>query len=89
MIFKELQKEENDTLNINNISMEEWEKYYNNIWNTNNVTEKRTISNTFDEPETEEISMEELEQAIEKTRNRKSSGLDNIPMNFINMEDKS
>jgi hypothetical protein len=55
------------------------------LWKTDTTTEENTEGAEDDEIDenTEEISEEELEAVIRKAKNRKSPGLDNIPMELF------
>ena len=83
-IFKQLQLQERDKLKIDPITKTEWKEYYGKLWNEkgNNGeegTEEERRSEVTDDNE-DIITIEELNEVLKHAKNRKSSGLDNLPM---------
>jgi hypothetical protein len=75
-IFKKLASKENDNARINLILEEEWTKHYKYLLYKHDID----LTNTMSQQDEQAISYEELEQAIKNSKNRKSAGPDNIPM---------
>jgi hypothetical protein len=76
-VLKKLQQEERDRLNINNITNKEWENHYAKLWNSEPTDMTENSHNILEEP-TEMITIAELNQVLQKAKNRKSPCLDNI-----------
>jgi hypothetical protein len=62
----------------------EWKEYYRKLWNEQGSkgedgTEKERSSEGTDDNE-DMITMEELNKVLKQAKNRKSCGLDNLPM---------
>jgi hypothetical protein len=86
-IFKQLQFQERDKIKINPISKAEWKEYYDKLWNeqcnnTEEGTEKKIRKEKSNE-NTDIITMKELDEALKHVKNRKSPGLDNLPMELF------
>jgi hypothetical protein len=86
-IFKQLQPQERDKLKINPTPKMEWKKYYEKLWNEQGKNgEERTEKEMRKEMihgNKNSITMEELDKALRKAKNRKSPGLDNLPMELF------
>ena len=83
-IFKQLQLQERDKLKIDPITKTEWKEYYRKLWNEQDSkgeegTEKGRSSEVTDDNE-DMITIEELNKVLKQAKNRKSCGLDNLPM---------
>jgi len=89
-IFKQLQLQERDKLKIEPITKTEWEEYYRKLWNEQGskgdegIEEERS-ERTDDKQDM--ITIEELNEVLKHTKNRKSCGLDNLPMDCGNLEE--
>jgi len=84
-IFKQLQLQERDELKIDPITKTEWKEYYGKLWNEQGSegekgTEERRSEVTDDNEDM--ITIEELNKLLKHAKNRKSCGLDNLPMEF-------
>jgi len=83
-IFKQLQLQERDKLKIDPITKIEWKEYYGKLWNEQGsqheegTEEERRTDVTDDNKDM--ITIEELNKVLKHARNRKSCGLDNLPM---------
>ena len=83
-IFKQLQLQERDKLKFDPITKTEWKEYYGKLWNEQGSKgeeekEEERKSEWTDDNE-EMIKIEELNEALRNAKNRKSCGLDNLPM---------
>jgi len=83
-IFKKLQLQERDKLKIDPITKTEWKEYYGKLWNEQGSkgeegTEEEKRSEVTDDNE-DMIKLEELNTVLKHAKNRKSWGLDNLPM---------
>jgi len=83
-IFKQLQLQERDKLKIDPITKTEWKEYYRILWNEQGSkgeegTEEESRSEVTDDNE-DMITIEELNKVLKHAKNRKSCGLDNLPM---------
>jgi hypothetical protein len=76
-VLEKLKQEERDRLNINNITNKEWENHYAKLWNSEPADMTENSHDILEEP-TEMITIAELDQVLQKAKNRKSPGLDNI-----------
>ena len=79
----QLQLQERDKLKIDPITKTEWKEYYGKLWNEqgNNGEEgtgEERRSEVTDDNEVM-ITIEELNNVIKHAKNRKISGLDNLP----------
>ena len=83
-IFKQLQLQERDKLKIDPITKKKWKEYYGKLWNEQGskgeegTEEERRSEGTEDNEDM--IKIEELNEVVKHTKNRKSYGLDNLPM---------
>ena len=83
-IFKLLQLQERDKLKIDPITKMEWKEYYGKLWNEQGskgeegTEEERSSEGTEDNEDM--ITREELNEVLTHAKNRKSCGLDNLPM---------
>ena len=83
-IFKQLQLQERDKLKIDPRTKNEWKEYYEKRWNEQGckgeegTEEKRRSEGTDDSRG--RITTEELNRVLKHAKNRKSCGLDNLPM---------
>ena len=83
-IFKQLQLQERDKLKIDPITKTEWKEYYGYLWNDQDskgeavIEEERRSEGTDDNEDM--ITIEELNEVLKRAKNRKSCGLDNVPM---------
>ena len=83
-IFKQLQLQERDKLRIDPITKTEWTEYYGKLWNEQGskgeerIEEERRSEGTGDNEDI--ITIEELNEVLKHVKNRKSCGLDNLPM---------
>ena len=80
-IFKQLQLQERDKLKIDPITKTEWKEYYGKLWNeqgSKGEEEERRSEGTDDNKDM--ITIEELNEVLKHAKNRKSCGLDNLPM---------
>jgi hypothetical protein len=75
--FKNLKSEENDRIRASGMTEEQWLAYYEKLLvNGKKSTEtERTVMEEFNQ-----ISMEELQNALNSSGNRKALGIDNINM---------
>jgi len=83
-IIKQLQLQERDKLKIDPITKTEWKEYYGKLWNEQGSkgeegTEEERRSEVTDDNE-DMITIEELNKLLKHAKNRKSCGLDNLPM---------
>jgi hypothetical protein len=83
-IFKQLQLQERDKLRIEPITKMEWKEYYRKLWNEQDSkgeegTEEERSSEVTEDNE-DRITLEELNKVLKQAKNRKSCGLDNLPM---------
>jgi len=83
-IFKQLQLQERDKLKIDQITKREWKEYYGKLWNKQGSkgeegTEEERRSEVTENNE-DMITIEELNKVLKHAKNRKSCGLDNLPM---------
>jgi mannitol-1-phosphate/altronate dehydrogenase len=67
-------------VNINTIKKEDWIKHYTNLWFSLQAEEdnREEEENKIDNEITEDITMEELNETLKRSKNRKSPGLDTI-----------
>ena len=83
-IFKQLQLQERDKRKIYPITKTEWKEYYRKLWNERGskgeegTEEERRSEGTEDNGYM--IIIEELNEVLKHTKNRKSCGLDNLTM---------
>ena len=83
-IFKQLQMQERDKLKIDPITKTEWKEYYGKLWNEQGskgeegIEEERRSEGTDDNEDM--IKIEELNEVHIPAKNRKSCGLNNLPM---------
>lgn len=80
-MMKHLNKTEKDDAKINIINKDEWLTYYTKLWTKEENMENPGNRNGKDEEEdrsVDQIEMGELEAALQKTKNRKAPGQDNI-----------
>jgi len=83
-IFKQLQLQERDKLKIDPITKREWKGYYGTLWNEQGskgeerIEEEKRSEGTDDNEDM--ITIEELNEVLKYAKNRKSCGLDNLPM---------
>jgi hypothetical protein len=78
VIKKTLNSTQRDTAQINNIKTEQWTKHYKELWYN---PEQPTYIKTEIERrkgEVDPITIEELEEALNKLKNRKAPGPDNL-----------
>ena len=83
-IFKQLQLQERDKLKIDPITKTEWKEYYGKHWNEQGSkgeegTEEERRSEVTNDNE-DMITIEQLNKVLKHAKNRKSCGLDNLPM---------
>ena len=83
-IFKQLQLQERDILKIKSITKTEWKEYYRKLWNEQGSKgekgkEEERRSEGMDDNEGM-ITIEELNEVFKHVKNRKSCGLDILPM---------
>ena len=84
LTFKQLQLQERDRLEIDAITKTEWKEYYRKLWNEQGskgeegIEEERRSEGTDDNEDI--ITTEELNEVLKHAKNRKSCGLDNLPM---------
>ena len=83
-IFKQLQLQERDKLKIDPITKTERKEYYGKLWNEQGKngeegTEEKGRSEVTDDNK-DRITIEELNNVLKHGKNRKSGGLDNLPM---------
>src|SRR5215469_5840827 len=76
-IFKQLQLQERDKLRIDPITKTEWKEYYGKLWNEQ---DSKGEEGTEEEERSDMITTEELNKVLKHAKNRKSCGLDNLPM---------
>jgi hypothetical protein len=76
-VFKNLESEETDRTRVSGITEEQWLAYYEKLLvNGKEITEiETTVMNEFNQ-----ISLEELENALDSSGNRKAPCIDNINM---------
>ncbi|PSN41465.1 hypothetical protein C0J52_26371 [Blattella germanica] len=77
--MKYLNKSERDNASINNVKMEDWIKYYKELWTTANETD--TLDTKEEESTVDLIDMEELEEILNTFKNKKSPGSEELNMN--------
>lgn len=79
-IIKHLNSQERDTARLNVIEDEEWKRHYQELWcqAEANRDEGSDISACVDM-----ITLDELQQALRDSKNRKASGLDKINMELL------
>jgi hypothetical protein len=83
-IYKQLQLQEIDNLKIDPITKPEWKEYYGKLWNEQGskgeegIEEERRSEGTDDNEDM--ITIEELNEVLKQTKNRKGFGLDSLPM---------
>ena len=89
-IFEQLQLQERDKLKINLITKTEWKEYYRKLWNEQGSKGEEGIeegrSEGTDNNE-DMITIDELNEILKHAKNRKSCGLDNLPMDCGNLEE--
>jgi hypothetical protein len=77
-VMRHLNCESQDTVRLNVIKEEEWIEQYKNVWYDPGEEEAPEEDHTG--KKVDEISMEELESAIQGLKNRKAPGLDGIDL---------
>lgn len=77
-IMKTLNKEEKDQIMINSIEEEKWIKHYQDLWFGEGKKEDDVLLEEENTEGLDDISLEELTDAFQTTRNRKATGLDGI-----------
>ena len=83
-IFKQIQLQERDELKIDPITKTEWKEYYGKRWNEQGSqdeegTEEDRKTDVTDDNE-DMIIIEEFNILLKHAKNRKSCGLDSLPM---------
>jgi len=82
-IFKQLQLQERDKLKINPITKTEWKEYNGKLWNEQGskgeegIEEERSEGTDDNE---DMITIEELNEVLKHAKNRKTCGLDTLPL---------
>jgi len=81
-IFKQLQLQEREKLKIDPTTRTEWKEYYGKLWNEQGSKGVEGIEEERSEgmDDNEDITIEELNEVLKHAKNRKSCGLDNLPM---------
>jgi len=83
-IFKQLHLRERDKLKIDPITKTEWKEYYGKLWNEQGSKSEEGIEGERRSEGTDDnediITIEEINEVIKHAKNRKSCGLDNLPM---------
>jgi len=83
-IFKQLQMQERDKIKIDPITKTEWKEYCGKLWNDQGskgeegIEEEKRSEGTDDNEDM--ITIDELNEVLKHAKNRKSCGLDNLPM---------
>lgn len=79
-IMKHLNKIDKDTLKLNSITEDEWLQYYKHLWTS---VEDRCIIVQETDDNVDPITLEELQEAIASSKNKKSPGSDGINIELI------
>ena len=83
-IYKQLHLQERDKLKIDPITKPEWKEYYGKLWNEQGSKGEEGIEVEWRSEGTDDkedmIKTEEINKVLKHAKERKSCGLDNLPM---------
>lgn len=78
-----MNKNEKDVARINVTDKEIWIKHYKELWFQENESEIEINNEQIEMQDVDEITFEELKEALENTKNRKATGPDGINMELL------
>lgn len=91
--LKYLNKEERDTVALNNIRTEDWLQYFKELWTTQNYETNLYDDNNTSVPDpvrdVDLIEYEEMEQILQSFHNNKSPGSDNLNIELLKYASRS
>lgn len=78
---RHLNSTERDTIKVNNISEENWITHYSNLWTNEDGKDINPTLSIM--AEIDLIGMDELDNALKTSKNKKASGVDNINIELL------